>query len=148
VVEVRCVTGTQLDLPIRLLEEFGRGGEPVPHEFAPLLREEIERGSIEVLGAHSGDAVLGVAVLAFRPSISAGGRFASVEELYVKPEARRRGIGRALLGAVQERCVLKNISYVEVQISEEDALSFYRAMGYGVEDGVSVLSSSVVLGRP
>ena len=143
--EVRLVEGSGLTEPLKLLELAVRDGEPVPRSFAGLLREEVERGNIEVLTAHLEGATSGVAVVAFRVSVSAGGCFASIEELYVKPENRRRGVGHALLEAVERRCTSRNVSYVEVQVVEEEAAEFYRASGYQPESGVRVLSRSVTL---
>ena len=144
-VEVRLVEVSGLTEPLKLLELAVRDGEPTPRDFAGLLRGEIERGSIEVLTAHLEGSTSGVAVVAFRISVSAGGCFASIEELYVKPEDRRRGVGHALLKVVERRCTSRSISYVEVQVVEEEAVEFYRASGYQPESGVRVLSRSVAL---
>lgn len=133
------------DLPasLALLEESLRDGEPVPEAFADNLRESIEAGDIEVLTARTEGRTLGVIVLAYRPNISVGALFASIEDLYVRPEARRRGVGRALLKAVDERCAARGISYVEVQVEDEDAGSLYRASGYEPDNSVRVLSRSL-----
>ncbi len=144
-VEVRRVGDRYLDEPLKLLEKFVRDGEPSPPDFVRHIRKELERENIEVLAAYLGGSVLGVAVLAFRPAISVGGRFASVEELYVEPEARSRGVGRALLKTIEERCASRDVSYVEVQTTEEDAVGFYRDSGYEVDSEVRVLSRSVEL---
>lgn len=56
-----------------------------------------ERGRILV--AHDRDAVVGVAALSFVWPIEHGGMSAWLEELYVVPDARGRGIGTALLRA-------------------------------------------------
>ena len=87
--------------------------------------------------------VAGVAVLAYRLSFSAAGLFASIEDLYVRPELRRRGVGRALLEAVKERCDSRGVSYVEAKVEDEEAASFYSALGYEPETGVRVLSRSL-----
>lgn len=97
-----------------------------------------------MLGARYGGRFVGVALLAFRPSVALGGDFASVEEVYVEPEARRCGVGRALLEAVEERCGARGVSYVEVQ-TDEEAAPFYEALGYELETGVRVLSRCHVL---
>lgn len=144
-VEVRRVSGPYLNEPLKLLEKFVRDWEPSSPDFARLFRREVERGNIEMLAAYLGGSVLGVAVLAFRPAISIGGCFASVEELYVEPDSRNRGVGRALLKTIEERCASKNVSYIEVQTTEEDAVAFYRASGYEVDSEVWVLSRSVAL---
>ena len=140
-VEVALPTG--LAEPLALLEEALRDGDPVPEDFADRLRKAVEAGDVEVLAARAEDQLLGVALLAYRLNVSAGGLFASVEELYVRPEARRRGVGRALLQAADERCEERGISYVEAQVEEKEAELLYAAMGYEPETGVRVLSRSL-----
>jgi len=148
IVEVEPARGAGLAEPLRLLEEFLRDGEPEPESFARRLRESVEAGELEVLAARAEGRVVGVAVLAYRLSISAGGLFASVEDLYVEPDARRRGLGRALLEAVGERCAARGVSYIEAQVEDEEATAFYAAVGYEEEPGVRVFSRSYVLFDP
>ena len=140
-VEVALPTG--LAEPLALLEEALRDGDPVPEDFADRLRKAVEAGGVEVLAARTEDQILGVALLAYRLNVSAGGLFASVEDLYVRPEARRRGVGRALLQAADERCEDRGISYVEAQVEEREAEQFYAALGYEPETSVRVLSRSL-----
>jgi GNAT superfamily N-acetyltransferase len=140
-VEVALPSG--LAEPLALLEEALRDGDPVPEDFADRLRKAVEAGDVEVLTARSEYQLLGVALLAYRLNVSAGRLFASVEELYVRPEARRRGVGRALLQAADERCEERGISYVEAQVEGKEAELFYAAVGYEPETGVRVLSSSL-----
>jgi GNAT superfamily N-acetyltransferase len=140
-VEVALPTG--LAEPLALLEEALRDGDPVPEDFADRLRKAVEAGDVEVLAARAEDQLLGVALLAYRLNVSAGGLFASVEELYVRPEARRLGVGRDLLEAAHERCTERGISYVEAQVEEREAELFYAAVGYEPETGVRVLSRSL-----
>jgi aminoglycoside 6'-N-acetyltransferase I len=141
-IEASPVRGADLVEPVRLLEESLRNGEPLPAGFAKTLREAVERGALEVLAARTEGRVVGVAVLAYRLSISAAGPFASIEDLYVRPEERRRGVGRGLLEAVEERCASRGVSYVEAQVEDEEAMAFYAALGYEVQPGVRVLSRS------
>ena len=117
----------------------------MPEGFAEALREAVERSELEVLAARMEGRVVGVAVLAYRLSISAAGLFASIEDLYVEPELRRRGVGRALLETVEERCAARGVSYVEAQVEDEEAAAFYAAVGYEEESGVRVFSRSYVL---
>ncbi len=142
-IEVASVPGTELAELLALLEESLRDGEPVPVAFAERFRETVEARRLEVLAARVEDRVVGVAVIAYRLSVSAGGLFASIEDLYVSPESRRRGVGRALLGAIGERCEARGISYVEAQVEEDGAEAFYAALGYEREPGVRVLSKSL-----
>ena len=138
-----CATSTDLAESLELLEEAVRDGDPIPKDLADRLRKAIEAGDVKVLAARAEDQILGVVLLAYRLSVSAGGLFASVEDLYVRPVARRQGIGRALLKAVDELCAERGISYVEVQVEEEVAEQFYAALGYEPEMGVRVLSRSL-----
>jgi GNAT superfamily N-acetyltransferase len=145
-IEVELAAPDQLDGPLSLLEEFLREGEPVPLSFAGQLARAVEAGDMEVLAARTETEgrPAGAALLAFRPSISAGALIASIEDLYVRPDARCTGVGRALLEAVAERCRARGVSYVEVQ-TDDEAAPFYKASGYEPEFGVRVLSCSFSL---
>jgi GNAT superfamily N-acetyltransferase len=143
--EVASVPATGLAEPLALLEEALRNGEPVPAALSDRLRRVLEAGDVEVLAARAEGRLLGVAVLAYRLNISAGAPFASIEDLYVRQEARRQGVGRTLLEAVVERCAIQNISYLEVQVEENEAETFYTALGYEPEPGVRVLSRTLLI---
>jgi GNAT superfamily N-acetyltransferase len=101
---------------------------------------------MEIMAASIDGRTVGVVVVAYRPNISVAADFASIEELYVHPGARGRGIGRALLDAVGERCVDLGVSYVEVQ-TDDEASGFYAALGYEEEVGVRVMSQSLMICR-
>ena len=142
-IEVRSVAPENLAKPLSLLEESLRNGQPVPPLFAEQLTQAVEKGDLELLAVWVNGGIVGVTVLAFRSSISLGAPFVSIEDLYVKPGARRRGAGRALLGAVEERCKERGVSYVEVQTYGE-AAAFYIGLGYEPDEEVRVLSCSYV----
>ena len=141
--KVEVIPASELAEPLALLEESLRDGEPVPRPFAEELRRSVESEDIEILAARTRAQILGVVVLAYRPNISAGGPFASIEDLYVRPEARRKGVGKALLEAADERCTARKISYVEVQVEDEAAETLYKTLGYEQETGTKVLSRSL-----
>lgn len=146
-VRVAAVAPKDLTAPLKLLEEYLRDGEPVPEAFTKQLSEAIEAGSIEILLASANETPCGVATISYHPNFSLGGAFASIEDLYVRPAARRRGVGRALQEAAEQRCSSFGISYLEAQVEDSEAAAFYAALGYEVEAGVRVFSRSVVL-RP
>ena len=145
-IEVSPVPGPDLRESLRLLEKWLRNGEPVPEPFVAELRRHVEAGDLEVLAARLEGRMVGVLVLAFRPNVSLGAPFASIEDLYVHPQARRRGVGRALLQAAHDRCRGRNISYLEAQVEEDVACAFYAASGYDAEPGVWVFSRSLPIG--
>ena len=142
---MEVISTTDLAEPLVFLEGSLRDGQPVPDDFAEILRRSVEAGDTEVLAARTQDQTVGVAVLAYRLNISAGGLFASIEDLCVRPEARRQGVGKALLGAADEYCAARGISYVEVQVEDDAAEAFYNTLGYEPETGVRVLSRSLAL---
>ena len=142
---VQVVSAKDLTEPLALLEKSLRDGEPVSEDFVERLRRAVQSGDVEVLAALAEDWIAGVLVLAYRLNVSASGRFASIEDLYVRPEARRRGVGRALLGAAGERCTQRGISYVEVQVEDDEAENFYATLGYEPAAGVRVLSHSLAI---
>ncbi len=144
-VEVRPADPGEISEPLKLLEEALRDGEPLPQAFAGRLAREVKGGDLEILTARAGGRCVGVAVLAFRPALSLGSDFASIEELHVRPGERGQGVGRMLLEAVAERCRGRGVSYVEVQ-TEDEAAAFYEALGFEQEEGVRVLSRSYAPG--
>jgi GNAT superfamily N-acetyltransferase len=142
-VEVAPVPATRLSEPLALLEEALRDGEPVSVDLADDLQKAVETGGVEVLAARAEGRMLGVTLVAYRLNVSAGGPFASIEDLHVRQEARRQGVGRALLEAAHELCTLHGISYVEVQVEGNEAEAFYASLGYEPETAVRVLSRSL-----
>jgi GNAT superfamily N-acetyltransferase len=147
-VEVITVRGDELAESLGVLERSLREGEPVLEDFAGRLRDAVEEGDLEVLAAREDGRVVGVAVLTYRLSVSAAGYFASIEDLHVEPDTRRRGVGRALLEAVGERCAARGVSYVEALVEDDEAAAFYAANGYEEEPGVRLFSHSYVLTDP
>jgi ribosomal protein S18 acetylase RimI-like enzyme len=145
---IEVTPASDLAEPLSLLETSLRDGEPVPEAFVEKLRGHVRSGNMDVLAARSEGRTLGVVILAYRPNIAAGALFASIEDLYVSPEARRQGMGQALLAAADERCRARKISYVEVQVEDETARSFYTSLGYEPEQTVSVLSRSLPIDVP
>ena len=144
-IEVSPVPGANLREPLRLLEEWLRNGSTVPEPFFEELRRLVEAGDLEVLTADLEGRTVGALVLAFRPSVSLGAPFASIEDLYVPPGARRRGVGTALLQAAGDRCRERGVSYLEAQVEEDAADAFYAASGYEAEPGTRVFFRSLVL---
>lgn len=142
--ETRIVPATGISESLRFLERALRDGEPLPEPFTLRLRELAERDELEILEARLYGQPAGVAVLVYRPSVSVGNLFASIEELHVLPETQCQGVGRALIETVEERCRDRGVSYLEVQTVEE-AEPFYEALGYGRESGVRVFSKNINL---
>jgi GNAT superfamily N-acetyltransferase len=79
----------------------------------------------------SGD-VVAYAVLTMGYSLEYRGRDAFVDELYVAPKARARGLGRAALAVLEEACAGLGVTalHLEVERGKDPAEGLYRRSGF------------------
>lgn len=63
--------------------------------------------------------IVGVAYVSFTFTLEHGGRVAWLEELYVTPSRRGRGIGRALLGRVLDLARSERCHAVDLEVDED-----------------------------
>ncbi|HMC49525.1 MAG TPA: GNAT family N-acetyltransferase [Solirubrobacterales bacterium] len=130
----------------RLLHDFNAEyDEPTPS--VPALAERVGEllgdGAITVLLA--GDPPLGFALFRLRPSLWAKAADAYLEELYVIPKQRRKGIGRALLNASIDAAREAGANHFELTTGETDteARALYESRGFtnheGAPDGPRML---------
>ena len=124
----------------RLLHAFNvEFDEPTP--AAALIAERaaplIESGEVTVLLA--GDGPDGFAQLRFRPSLYTGALDAYLEELYVLPERRSHGLGRALLEAAMEHAKQRGAAHIDLGTSEDDvaARALYESAGFTNREGAA-----------
>jgi ribosomal protein S18 acetylase RimI-like enzyme len=84
----------------------------------------------------SGAETVGYAVLCFGWSIEWGGRDAFVDELYLEPVWRGRGLGRAALRALAEEAQAAGVRalHLEVEAGNEAGRSLYRSEGFEGKD--------------
>ncbi len=87
--------------------------------------------AVEVLLACVGSQVAGYAMFFHNFSSWRGRREIYLEDLFVRPEMRRRGIGRALLREVARIAVSRGCARMEWLVLDwnEPAISFYRSLG-------------------
>jgi GNAT superfamily N-acetyltransferase len=118
---------------IRELAEFERLAEEVVAE-EDQLRQALfgPRPVAEVLLAFSGTGVPAGFALFFRNFSTFLGRPGIyLEDLFVRSEFRRQGIGRALIGRVAGLAVARGCGRFEWAVLDwnEDAINFYRGLG-------------------
>ena len=77
-------------------------------------------------------AVAGYAVLTFGFSIELGGRDAFIDELFLRPEARGRGIGSAALSLISNAARKAGVKalHLEVGRANAPAKAFYARLGF------------------
>ena len=80
--------------------------------------------------------VAGYVVLAFGYSLEFHGRDAFVDELFLRPAFRGRGLGRDVLAFVEQQCREQGVSalHLEVERKNTGAQAFYRRLGFEDHD--------------
>jgi GNAT superfamily N-acetyltransferase len=117
----------------RLLDAFNREYQvstPGPELLANRLRRLL--AGTEVIAFLAGDPAVAVVVLTLRPNVWYDGPVGLVDELYVVPDARGRGIGSALLMAVESIARERGGWLIEITVdgADTDARRFYERHGY------------------
>jgi GNAT superfamily N-acetyltransferase len=135
----------------RLIAEFGAWfGNHTPDEDA--IRASVERimsgGDGEyLLGAVDGEAV-GVCQMRFRWSVWKSAEDCWLEDLFVREDARRSGLGRALIEAALERARERGCRRIELDVNEDNAAAraLYEACGFQTEPKPP--GRTLFIGRP
>ena len=122
-----------------MLDAFNREfGDPTPGPDVLEERLAALHGRHDVAVLVPDDGLDGLALLTFRPGIWDPGPVALLEELYVKPPLRNRGIGAKLLHEAFAVARATGAEQFEIHVDEEDAGAqrFYERHGVRpVEDG-------------
>ncbi|MGH3764213.1 MAG: GNAT family N-acetyltransferase [Pseudonocardiaceae bacterium] len=133
VVSARVATVSEAVTVARLLDGFNREYRtptPGPEVLAGRLRRLLTGG--EVIALLAGDPAVAVALLTLRPNVWYEGPVALLDELYVAPELRGRGIGSTLLKAAEAvtRECGGELLEINVDGDDVDARRFYERHGY------------------
>jgi ribosomal protein S18 acetylase RimI-like enzyme len=122
----------------RLLHDFNTEfGEPTPD--VPTLTERARQmlgdGVLTVLLVGKGPD--GLAQMRFLPSIWSGAPSCYLEELYVAPSLRGRGMGRALLEAAMDLAREAGADHIDLNTGETDdaARALYESAGFTNREG-------------
>lgn len=117
----------------RLLHAFNTEfGDPTPgvEALTENARRMLDGDEITVL--LGGDGPDGIALLRFRTSVWTGRPEAHLQELYVAPALRGRGIGRALLEATLATAREAGATFIDLGTGETDtaARALYESCGF------------------
>jgi ribosomal protein S18 acetylase RimI-like enzyme len=139
---VRRATDDDMAVAGRLLHDFNyEFAEPTPSAdaLADRLRHLVAGGDTVVLLA--GEQAVGIAVLRLRGAIWSAGLECYLAELYVVPEHRGRGVGRALMQAALREARERGADTMDIGVDGSDlaARRLYESVGFtnraGVPDG-------------
>lgn len=124
---------TQADVVAGLLHAFNREFDaPTPGVavFAARLSRFLAGGDLIALLA--GKPPVGLALLSLRPNACYDGPVAVLDELYVAPEFRNRGMGSTLLAHAETEVRRRGGQLLEVNVDgvDIDARRFYERHGY------------------
>jgi ribosomal protein S18 acetylase RimI-like enzyme len=133
---VREATPDDADLLGRLMHDFNTEYDDVtlgPAGFAERFRELLAGGDMAALLAGED----GMAVLRFRPSLYSKALDCYLAELYVVPDKRGQGLGRALMDATLDLARSRGADYIELDTSEDDvaARALYESSGFSNREG-------------
>jgi GNAT superfamily N-acetyltransferase len=136
--ETRIVSATKKD--IRLIREFilelAEYERALPGE-APVTEKDLadtlfgKRPAAEVLIAYLGDIPAGFALFFHNYSTWLGKRGIYLEDLFVRPAARKHGVGFALLRALAKIAIDRNCGRIDWSVLNwnELAIDFYKQIG-------------------
>jgi ribosomal protein S18 acetylase RimI-like enzyme len=99
------------------------------------VRELLENREIAVLLGGSGPH--GLALLRFRPSLWTETLDCYLEELYVVPDRRGQGLGRALMEAAIDLARHEGAAHMDLGTAENDtaARALYESLGFSNREG-------------
>ncbi|CAN5571581.1 GNAT family N-acetyltransferase [soil metagenome] len=133
--EIKPATVADVAVILQLIRELAEY-ERAPHDAIATeegLREVLfgENPAAQVLLASEGEEAVGFAVYFFNFSTWLGRPGLYLEDLFVRPEARGKGYGRALLERLAEIAQARGCGRMEWAVLDwnEPAIQFYRKLG-------------------
>ena len=134
-VTIRPASREEVPLVLEFIRDLARY-ERLEHEMSasePELREALfgERRYAEVVFACSGGTPVGFALFFHNFSTFKGRPGIYLEDLFVRPEARGRGIGKLLLAYLARTAVERRCARLEWAVLDwnEPSIGFYRSLG-------------------
>ena len=138
---VRVASRGDADAIGRLLYAFNQEFDeptPAPSALAERMRLLLDGGDTVVLLADDGlEGPDGLAVLRFRAAIWSTGLECYLAELYVTPDRRGQGLGRALMEAVLREARSLGADTMDIGVDEPDvaARRLYESLGFANRAG-------------
>lgn len=135
---VRQATAGDAEAVARLLHDFNTEYDdvtPGPAALAERVRELLAAGDTKILVGGPGPD--GLAVLRFRLAIWSRALECYLAELYVVPQRRGHGLGRALMEAAMQLARGAGADHMDLGTSEADTVArrLYESLGFSNREG-------------
>jgi ribosomal protein S18 acetylase RimI-like enzyme len=135
--QVRSADRADADAIGRLLYAFNREFDeptPEPSTLAERMRQLLGGDTLVLL---AGDGPDGLAVLRFRAAIWSAGQESYLAELYVTPDRRGKGLGRALMEAGLRAARERGADTMDIGVDEPDLVArrLYESLGFSNRSG-------------
>jgi GNAT superfamily N-acetyltransferase len=121
---IQQASSAEVSVLVDLMAEFyAESGYPLDRAWAAASFGELfsSRGRGFVWIAQLGGEPSGYVVLVLRHSMEFGGLAGIIDDLFVRPAHRRRGMGRALLDAAFSECRKLGATAVEVEVGIDNS---------------------------
>ena len=123
----------------RLLHAFNTEYDtpsPGPEVLAGRLRTLLAGDATLAILAGPPGAAVGLALVTFRPNVWYAGEVALLDELYVRPDLRSKGIGARIVDLLLATARSRGVGLIEINVDEGDvdAQRFYERHGFSPTD--------------
>jgi GNAT superfamily N-acetyltransferase len=124
-----------------LLRELGGASPPLPamEAAARALLDDPQAGALLV--AEEGGAIVGVLGASWQSAIHIPGRYALIQDLWVRPARRGGGVGAGLLAALFELAREEGLACVEVGLPRERFADLAATEAFYLANGFTPLSA-------
>ena len=122
----------------KLIAEYhsSEGLRPIQERIAWAVDQQLRGESPGLLlVARDEDTIVGVVLAVYTPSAELG-RVMTVNDFFVRPDHRRKGVGRELANRLIEECKQMKIDEIGLEVLQgnKTAASFWRSMGFEKAD--------------
>lgn len=129
--QIRGAKPEDYDQIIALYNDFVEEDRYSEHNFDS-FKQVLKNPNNFIYVAESGDALIGFATLSIRNVVRYPNPIAELDELYVSPSHREKGIGKKLIEKVEQKAKELNcyVIYIESHDDRQTAHKFYASQGY------------------
>jgi len=126
---------TQIPLLVDLMEKFYQESgyalnrKRATHAFASLLSDK-RLGTVWLIQADT--EIAGYIVITLGFSMEYGGMTATLDDMFIRPDFRGKGLGKAALAGVRDACREADVRAMHVEVGPDNApaLAVYRNAGF------------------